>query len=108
MFYDVTTLSGSSSIIEADNSREAKAKLCKQRRIMQSDPLIGTRSITARKLDIDFPESIHRFDETSMAEIEGKDVLIFDSHHRTAVRVRAASVESIRYFLDEYSTVIIL
>ncbi len=108
MLYEVTTPSGSSSIIEADNGRQAKAKLCKQRRILQSDLRTGTSSMTARKLHIDFPESVHRLDETSMAELEGKDILIFDSHHGTAVRIRAASVESIQYFLDEYSTVIIL
>lgn len=108
MYYEVTTPSGSSSIIQADNGRQAKAIMCEQRRIQQSDPWNGVSSMQARKLDIDFPETVYMFDETSLAELEGKDVLIFDEHHGTAVRIHAASVESIRYFLDEYSSIITL
>ncbi len=106
MYYEVTTPSGSSSIIQADTNRQAKGILCKQRGIRPSDPWFGVRSMEAQKLRVDFPETVYNRDNTS--KFERKDVLIFDEHHGTAVRIKQATVESIQYFLDEYSTLIFL
>lgn len=101
MYYEVTRPNGRINITQADSIREAKAKTCK-------DWGVQSGSITIQKMSVDFPECVHRFDDESLAGLKGKSVMIFDEHHGTAVRIHAASVESIRHFLDEYSTVIVL
>jgi hypothetical protein len=101
LYYEVTRPSGDSSIIQADSCKEAKAKVCKDWNILHG-------SITVQKLNVDFPECVHRFDDEGLSGLKEKSVMIFDSHHGSAVRIHAASLESILYFLDEYSTVVVL
>lgn len=109
MFYEVTTPSGS-SIVQADSSRQAKVMLCRKMRIRPSDYLRGVSSMQARKLNIEFPDTVYRplYDEESLQRFVGRDVVIYDEHHGISTRIKAATVETIRYFLDEYSAVIAL
>lgn len=110
MLYEVTTPSGNTSIVQADSSREAKVKVCKDQGFKHSDFWTGDRAMKAHKLDLDYPETVcyPTFAEESLQPFVGKDVILYDEHHGTSVRIREATVESIKYFLDGYITVIVL
>lgn len=107
MLYEVST-GAISSIVTAGNSREAKKEFAKQRR--------GTRpsgyylsSLQASKIDVDYPDTHYQgCNEELFQQLEGKDVLIYDEHHGTSVRLRKATAAAIEHFVDEYSTIIVL
>ena len=108
MFYEVTTLAGNISIVQADSSREAKVKVCKDQGFKPSDRWSGISSMHARKLDVDYPETVcyPSFTDESLQSFAGKDVILFDEHHGTAIRIRKSTIEKIRYFLNEYTSII--
>ena len=110
MFYEVTTLAGNISIVQADNSRKAKVSVCKDQGFKHSDSWTGVSSMQARKLQVDYPETIYRplGNNIFLEQLAGKDVILYDEHHGTATRIRKATVELIRYFLDEYTSIIVL
>lgn len=110
MFYETTTSSGLNCIIQADSSRQAKVKACKEHGFKPSDKWTGACSMHAHKLAVDYPETVFypSFTEEALQPFVDKDVILYDEHHGTSVRIRKATVESIQYFLDEYSTVILL
>ena len=41
-------------------------------------------------------------------KLRGKEVLVYDSHHGCAVRIRKATVTIIDHYVDSYSTIIVL
>lgn len=47
-------------------------------------------------------------DDEILDKFAGKDVILYDEHHGTATRIQKASLESIKYFMDEYTTIVIL
>ena len=47
-------------------------------------------------------------DTTLLQRYDGKDVVIYDEHHGTAIRVRAVTVPFMEHYLGEYSTIIVL
>ena len=110
MFYEVTTPSGNISIVQADNSRKAKVSVCKDQGFKPSDWWTGVSSMQARKLQVDYPETVYRpqGSDEKLQPFAGKDVILYDEHHGTSVRIRKATVDSIRYFLDEYTSIIVL
>lgn len=110
MLYEVSTPAGANSIIDADNSRDAKIKTCKYLRIKPSDFWSGVSSMKARMVEVDFPETIYQpgHDEEKLQQLEGKDVLIYDEHHGTSIRIRKATAAAIEYYLDGYSTIIVI
>ena len=110
MLYEVSTPSGYTAIIDAGSSREAKIKVCKQMRIKTSDPWAGASAMQACKINVDYPEVVYRplRDEEILSQFEGKDVVIYDEHHGIATRIRKATAVSIGYYVDSYSTIIVL
>jgi len=55
-----------------------------------------------------YPEVNYRTsnDEEALQQYAGKDVVIYDEHHGTAIRIKKATVASLQYYLDSYSTII--
>jgi len=99
MLYEVSTPAGS-FVEEASCIFEAKLKV-RQR--------FDCRSMQAKKIDVDYPEVIYRGEgKDRLQDLVDKDIIIYDEHHGTAVRIRKATVAILDHYLDEYSTVIIL
>jgi hypothetical protein len=110
MLYEVITPSGA-SYIDADNSRQAKAKTCKALHIKPSDYWNGTSSMKAQKFNVGYPEVFYRplTDDKTLQPFIGKNVLLYDEHHETAaLLIRKATIEQIRHFMDEYTSIIVL
>lgn len=110
MLYEVTIHSGTSFIISSTNSKKAKTEVCKKIRCKPSDYWNGISSMHAQKVKVDYPKAFYQSligDETLECFV-GKDVILYDEHHGAATRIRKATVESIRYFMDEYTSIIIL
>ncbi len=103
-YYEVTASSGTSHIIYADNAREAKQNVQKR----QYYP--STYRMTATRIDISNLEVLYRplNDEEVLEQYIGKDVVIYDEHHGTAIRIKRATLAAIQHFIDGYSTIIIL
>lgn len=110
MLYEVTTPSDSSIVIQANNSKEAKVKTCKHFGFKQSDYWTGVTSMKAHKVNVDCLDVVYRpmSDDEILKKLTGNDVILYDEHHGTATRLRKATLESIKYFMDEYTTIIIL
>ncbi len=47
-------------------------------------------------------------DEELLQRYSGKDVVIYDERRGNAIRVRAVTVLFLVYYMDEYSTIIVL
>lgn len=47
-------------------------------------------------------------DEKLFRKLKGKDIIIYDEHHGTSVRIRKATTAAIDHYVDEYSTIIVL
>ncbi len=64
----------------------------------------------AHKANVEYPDTHYRpgHGESLLRELEGKDVIIYDEHHGTSVRIRKATAAAIEYFVDVYSTIIVL
>ena len=107
MLYEVST-GLISSIIPAGDSREAKKEFAKQRRVTRPS-VYYLRFLQASKVNVDYPETYYRgYNEALLRELEGKDVIIYDEHHGTSVRIRKATAAAVEHFTDEYSTIIVL
>ncbi len=102
MLFQICTAAGN-LIVEASCTHEAKLK-AKER--FSS----GTQYMKATKIEVEYPETIYQpgCDEEKLKQLEGRDLVIFDSHHMSAVRIRKATAAVLDYYLDEYSTIIIL
>ncbi len=107
MLYEVST-GEVSSIIDADNARDAKKEFAKRRRVTRPSGYY-LRSLQASKVNVDYPDTYYQgYNESLFQELEGKDVIIYDEHHGTSARIRKATAAAIEYFVDEYSTIIVL
>lgn len=97
-------------MIDADSSKEAKTKRCRQLHRKQSDPWTGASPMTARKVTVDYPDAHYRpgYNEDLFEQLEGKDIIIYDEFHGVSTRIRKATSTAIGHFVDEYSTIIVL
>lgn len=104
MLYEVTTTSGRCYIQDAGNNHEAKVKACKEHHVT------GIGFMKAQKVNVDYPEVFYRplMDDETLEPMIGKDVVLYDEHHGTATRIRKATAEQIRYFMGEYTSIIVL
>lgn len=60
MLYEVTTISDNTFIIPAGSGKEAKVKVCRDQGFRPSDRWTGISSMKARKIQVDYPETIYR------------------------------------------------
>jgi hypothetical protein len=107
MYHEVNTPSGSNSIILADSSKEAKKEYVRLRGATRPSGYYF-RFLQARKFAIDFPETTYRPHAADTDQMIGKDIILYDEHHGSSIRIRQDTAVPIRHFLDEYTTIIVL
>jgi len=108
--YEVTTSTGSNTIINATDSQDAKKKVCKQLGFNPMDPWAGTSSMKAHRINVDYLEVNYRPSDVEevLQQYKGKDVVIYDDHHGTAIRIKKAAVATLQHYIDDYSSIIVL
>ena len=101
MLFQICTAAGN-LIVEASCSHEAKLKAKERFRS-------GIQYMKAATVEVEYPETIYRpLNEEKLQELEGKDIIVYDEHHGSSVRIRKATAAVLDYFIDEYSVIIIL